>query len=495
MKEVWMTPRTWADIPLDQQLFATSYEHVPSQPFNAGNLRKQLEIWSTRCEQAVDHTMQIQHAIDPEVHPTPSLPKQCRGRLKTRKLQKQPVVNRTKQACNGQYNPVLESCSMTMKHWTRQIRRLQSFRNCARKHVTDDHLANHQLQLDQEWKAITTAPGFYGGFPNWCANIPELSFFPYALPDLDYVDLVIDLLKLKADDKAHHERQMHRANSTWPFAKLFDDKQQRMKVAARKAKGPTMPLLSEVQVTKHFPFRLLSRQHGLLQIELQVDDCLHLQQIATCQQTELLPFAQQGRIVDAYIIDDQLDLPAVDTLQQTAQTQHPVQVANELTEFWSGFWNRDDPDAPTTPEFRQLLQEVPHLPEISIDVETVDRWVQAVRHMKHHSAKGADGWSTSELKLLPTRAFRDLAIIFHNATQEGFGSRDMTVFTLPIGKHDQPKGPADTRPISLMTMLYRLWSKVTTTQILAQLANRLPASIVGFIPGRSLTATMVAQQY
>eukprot|EP00438_Fugacium_kawagutii_P029393 Skav213045 [mRNA] locus=scaffold844:829204:837168:+ [translate_table: standard] len=494
LREIWPSPETWITHHLDASLLAQVYAaHQPPtpEPPSDDSLHNKLLKWTKGCESAVDKTLRLQHQLDQAQFPTPCLPRKCRGRMTTTKLQKRPLINVIKQACAGQFNPVIESASMTLKHWTRQLRRLQSFRF---RYVKLQHCLAYvdTTQLTLEWNAIAAAKGFYQGFPSGCAHWPELAYFPTTFPDVEYLDHLIELLRLQTEDKAYQESQMHKAHSA--FAKRYDDKQQCLKVAARRVRAPSMPFLSEVNTTQQYPFRLIARQHGLL--TLSVGDALvPLHRPLYCDHIELQPFAQQGELLEAYIQDDGEQVPEAGTLSRQEISQDPVQIADQLRTFWDDFWNRDPVDSLPSDQFRQLLEEVPQLPDANIDVADPTLWIDAIHHMKTGAAKGADGWSVAELKQLPQEAYRDLANIFHSCSDEGFDAIDMTVFTLPIGKNDHPIGPKDTRPISLLIMLYRLWARVTTKQLLQQLSHRLPEAIVGYVPGRSMTATMVKQQY
>ena len=53
----------------------------------------------------------------------------------------------------------------------------------------------------------------------------------------------------------------------------------------------------------------------------------------------------------------------------------------------------------------------------------------------------------------------------------------------PLPKTDNP-GPGQIRPITVLAQLYRLQSRVTCSQILAHLANKLPVNLTGLLSGR-----------
>lgn len=65
-----------------------------------------------------------------------------------------------------------------------------------------------------------------------------------------------------------------------------------------------------------------------------------------------------------------------------------------------------------------------------------------------------------------------------------FPSWFMLSRTIALPKKLEKPTAADSRPITIMATIYRLWSKVTCRAILKVLANQLPLAITGMVPGR-----------
>eukprot|EP00438_Fugacium_kawagutii_P034778 Skav236242 [mRNA] locus=scaffold829:291628:296460:- [translate_table: standard] len=486
-------PQSWIDFHPNPDIFAQLYQAtLPTLP-DAVDVTTALRRWSHHCEEVVSRTVKQQHNDDPLKHPTSKLPSRCFGRSRTPKLVRQPIVNCIRSACHGQYNPVIESASMKLKHLTRQVRRLQSYERCLSKRIVQGSFPLVNPQLEAEWTAITQAPGFSQGFPCWCANQPELAHFPYQHPSCDFLVTAIGLLKHETDDRAFHERKLLAAHSK--FSRHYDSKEGGLRVISKKVRGPSMPLLHSVEHPVSIPYTLVFRSHGLIRLRLHDDTpvCLH---IAThCSSVPITPFHQQGNELDAFVIDDDQLIADTGQLEQTRTTQQPQQVARALHTFWSRFWNRDLPDEPMSAEFSSYLEQTPQLPALDRVVDDPEHWRKAIMDTKSTSARGLDGWFVDELKQLPAAAYAQLASLFTRATGNGFSHDDMTIITLPIGKTESPTGPSQVRPISLLSMLYRVWAKVTTRQLLRHLAGTLPAAIVGYIPGRCLLTRMLSQQH
>ena len=60
----------------------------------------------------------------------------------------------------------------------------------------------------------------------------------------------------------------------------------------------------------------------------------------------------------------------------------------------------------------------------------------------------------------------------------------MCARTIPLPKVDHLPRPGDSRPITILPTVYRLWSRVVTNRILGYLGNILPPQITGMLPGR-----------
>eukprot|EP00438_Fugacium_kawagutii_P004663 Skav209252 [mRNA] locus=scaffold990:289023:292199:- [translate_table: standard] len=67
--------------------------------------------------------------------------------------------------------------------------------------------------------------------------------------------------------------------------------------------------------------------------------------------------------------------------------------------------------------------------------------------------------------------------------------------TLPLGKTPDSDTAAATRPITLLPLIQRLWSRVTTQQVLQQWKPLMTPCIVGFLPGRSPQKYMLKLQH
>lgn len=119
-------------------------------------------------------------------------------------------------------------------------------------------------------------------------------------------------------------------------------------------------------------------------------------------------------------------------------------------------------------------------------------WQEAIAAVSSSAAQGIDGWRADELKTWPPSAITQLANLFHHHQGDSFDAKDMLLLTLPIAKVKNAHSPAQIRPITLMNLIYRIWARLVTRQLLRQLPTHLPDGVIGFVPGRSIQQTLIS---
>ena len=78
---------------------------------------------------------------------------------------------------------------------------------------------------------------------------------------------------------------------------------------------------------------------------------------------------------------------------------------------------------------------------------------------------------------------------------KGFPSWFMTAFTCPIPKHDNLPDGSGTRPITILSQLYRTWAAVATSQIVKILAHWVPQGVTGLLPSRGASDCAYRAQF
>lgn len=504
MKTVWRLPQTWLTFQPDPSILEEKFEQLaiqnnlpltPDCPTQLPSLPDALELWARVTESAVDATIREQHHQDPVKFPQKHLPKKCRGRVQSRSVKLKPFGEVINNACQGQYDPPGEATNIKLKLVVRQTRRVQSlFHRMNKLAQTTSQTQDHQFQqLLLEWAAISKAKGFGRSFPHWCTNIPELNAFPIVLPTLEYLLDLSQFLKLHSDNMSYELQQFRAAKSKFR-RNCLETSIERSRIA-KIVKGSQVPMVESIQTEVSADIMALRSMQGLVEVDIPTGAQFRLDTTFRIGDAQLDPIGQDNQTVTLVQRDAEEDIHSSNTITQKQWNHEPSVVASALNDFWNQYWNRDKLDTPDWSEFEQLLENTPELDPIEVKVDDPALWKQAAKQMKSRSARGVDGFLVDELKTLPDSAFCSLAQIFARSPSCAFGTTLSQVITLPLAKTEDPSSPSQTRPITLVAILYRLWAKTTTMQILKQWKDLIPDYIIGFLPGRSPEIEMIKQQF
>ena len=84
-----------------------------------------------------------------------------------------------------------------------------------------------------------------------------------------------------------------------------------------------------------------------------------------------------------------------------------------------------------------------------------------------HTSVGADGFRPRELRLLPDEWFDGLAVLFNYIVANDLWPSLLLISNVAlIPKSEEAKTAADLRPITIFSLLYRLWSSSVSKQII-----------------------------
>eukprot|EP00435_Cladocopium_sp_Y103_P047511 s475_g14.t1 len=191
--------------------------------------------------------------------------------------------------------------------------------------------------------------------------------------------------------------------------------------------------------------------------------------------------------------------------EETTVDQHqfaiaPGDIAKQLSQYWQPIWNRDEAnldfvDAPLSAmDFHDMLGQIPPHPEVQVDMTNQEAWTKALKKLKAKSARGTDLISAQELKMLPWHLMKHLARVL-SLYQEGFPADFMHGLICPLSKTDEIPRADQTRPITLLPQIYRLWSAVVTYQITRVLCAWIPNDVTGLLPQRGATTIAYMTQY
>ena len=178
----------------------------------------------------------------------------------------------------------------------------------------------------------------------------------------------------------------------------------------------------------------------------------------------------------------------------------PDEIFDEFRRFWSPMWLRDSyQDQFSSDKWQSFMQELDDIPlphcNVQVSVDDPSIWKRAIRKLKNGKAYGACGWRHEELKCLPDQAISDLAKIFSQIIDVGLTCGMMKARTILLAKTALPQSMHHGRPITILSVLYRLMGKVLFAQIASQMALFLPLPISGGLPGRGVMDLAIVQKF
>ena len=186
---------------------------------------------------------------------------------------------------------------------------------------------------------------------------------------------------------------------------------------------------------------------------------------------------------------EDLVLPRSGELKQHQVDCHPLGITAALLDFWNPIWNRDSKHAASDisqwPHFRRVVENLPSLDPLDLDLTDVAVWRHAVSRLRASSAAGVCGWHNAELKALPDCALQHLALLLGGHTAPTLPPHLLQARVAAISKVAFPSAASHARPITVMSCLYRLWGRVVCLQVIARWSLVLPRPIMGFLRGRS----------
>ena len=191
--------------------------------------------------------------------------------------------------------------------------------------------------------------------------------------------------------------------------------------------------------------------------------------------------------------------PAEGRLQQCFVACTSAELHQAFDCFWSQIWKRDSEQAgyalASWTDFCQVLHsdKVPPL-SIEVDAFVPDHWVAAIKRMKPQKATGVCGWAPTDLKLLSVEAVEILCLLFRKALRHGLPPHLLRARVCVLAKSPTPESMCQSRPITVFSTLYRVWSSVFTRQVLRQWNTQFPDTVAGSMPGRSCRDLSYRQQ-
>ena len=482
-------PKDWSQLEPDTKQIAEHYQHhgdeIHSQNPTSGNLDSALRQWATNTEAAVALTISNGQ--------TTQLPANFAGRCREQPLRKVQNPAPPKPGGGNHYEPFCDVASFAAVHKTRQVRRLKSIhRQLLAWHRGD---GPDESQIRSEWLAISKAKGYLPSFPEWVRTHahPVWHYSPYCQGQLEWILCITAAVEFDCDQ--YHILAANARKKKFEQELEVDWGQQGGKFTCRIIKQQPTPVVSHLETSVSIDLvrcRISAKTPPRVYV-------LHDHQVKPgdrllCLGEEVVVGRVTGRVVHLTTLP--AGAPARFSAQHRAWHASPEQVIKALEDQWKPVWNRDQPDEQTNRDsWDNTLRWInsthaPQFAELDLDVYSVPGWRETLKRTKRNSAKGPCGFSSRELMSLPDQAFEDLFAILKKGQRENkWPQQIMNAKTIMLVKNMDETlavAPSATRPITILSMLFRIWSKVLTRALLKAWSTTLPKNIAGGMIGRTV---------
>ena len=498
---MWRIPQSWAPLCPKREFIEENYQggyhkffqYIPDfQTIEEGD--EYLLQWSKAVEYAVDKSLKQQHLLDPVGAPFNGIPDQCRGRCRSRTFVPISKAKTVRDDKHGGFNPPCEVLSLKSKLKIRQVRRLQSLLRALKSSLLVD-TRQRDFQLQTEWDVIKRAKGFGRRWDHWILAFDPISFVPDTIPIYEDLELMMHITRMDCESTCWLEQANKKKKYDHKIKVDAEDNFSRFTYSI--IKGQHAQPLHEVPVTKTCDAKLLRSTKGKPTIVLLDDVCFRVNDHALFGDTKIRILSQHRNIVQCEVMEG--ILPSRALLQQQHFAIRNKDIFHAFSEFWNPMWNRDSVMSQTDPGcWSDILQDIDAtpLPCASIDVNILDveLWKSTISKLGLRKAHGICGWRYEELKLLPDCVITHLAQIFQRIFHLGGSRYLMTARTHLLPKISRPESMNHVRPITILSCLYRLASKLLADQIGLSLSKVIPLGVSGGLPGRGVKDMALIQK-
>ena len=152
-----------------------------------------------------------------------------------------------------------------------------------------------------------------------------------------------------------------------------------------------------------------------------------------------------------------------------------------LRDFWRGIMQST---TGTEEELQALRLSVPYVPEDSL---TADEIHQAISRMNLQAVGGLDGWAPTALRGVTKDMCETLALLYDQISYLGvWPSATSMVRTQLIPKNPEAHFVHEQRPLSILSIWYRVWSRAVLIKMGPEIQRALNPHLRGGIPERAI---------
>ena len=373
----------------------------------------------------------------------------------------------------GDFQPGFFGSSVKHSQWLRQVRRLQAFARLA-----SSPNPSLGIQRAESWGAILRAKGFSPDFQSWwrtcgfktgCAPM----FCPLFPPDVQVAQEMFDSMSL-----ALRKLESDLMKQSRQYAQFRRDQNPNLVFAdIRPSAAPGVDvLLQPIRAT----VEAVDFETGQITLDHSCD--FQTDHVISCSGRPLQVIHHDS---DALWISNPADVQMGSMITQTRFVGSHDDLANAFLNAWKERWMRHS-DVPH--DRWNLIVDFAkrYLPpgRFQWGSLTATDFANIARLKKKRSACGFDGVTLNDLRHLPEPALGALCEMFRHAELTGQWPEQLVHGkVVSLAKNDCPGSPADFRPITVFSLVYRVWSSFHARKALSSLDSVLPDTLYGSRPG------------
>ena len=403
------------------------------------------------------------------------LPARCFGRGQRTKPERTSFqVTPLRAGRSGDVRPSFLGFSHVHRQWFRQLRRLESYCRLVRHGIHTWDMMEHRAHL---WTSILRANGFRMDFATWWTSEGHENFWKCCVPSFpplfDLAHCLFEAFRGVVHDFENHLKG-----------------QQRYKAKIGKAYG-IGSLYKEVRRDPPDPVNLLVRS-VVTQVSCVDRDTQALEFSGESPWTDSHPIRHKGRSIQPIVATpDKVwcdDVEGVEAGDVVAQTQCTGKLADIFVAFhdqWRVRWLKHPRVEPS--QWQQILDfadlTLRPVNSVSPKLSVVDLRM-LIRMKSRRSACGLDGVSVQDLQGMDSNQLLSLLSLYSRAETDGAWPAQCTAGSVQcLAKKPEPEHPGDFRPVTVLSLVYRLWSSLHSRHWLKVLSPSLDDDLCGNRPG------------
>ncbi len=398
-------------------------------------------------------------------------PVSCFGRGKLTEPRR--VVGTTKPVSvgrGGDFEPKFLGVNWVHAQMVKQVRRIQSFARLQGAKVVSAHHRVHCVGL---WQSICQAKGFRPSFASWWSTIElrvgEPVVFPSYPPTAQVAWMVYHVVARELDVYEKH-LQKHKS---YVSKKLRQDRMQRVFDGVRR----DMPVQVETLM-----------QSRSSQIQAVDADESAIVVSPSCDWDEDVPITCQGiHQQPIYVERDKIWLEDItqcqvgDPVVQKKAVGRLEDVFDAFVSQWQQRWGRHA-EVPAS-QWQEILAFVDRtFPRLAFEAHEVSPAAirACAQTKKRKAATGLDGVSRHDILHLHDNHLRTLASLYRRAELDGSWPTQTVVGAVrSLAKVVTPQSVTDFRPVTVFSMVYRVWSSVQSRRFLSALDPHMDDMMFG----------------